>query len=64
MIVRVLVFTPMAPDGILPFCLSQLYDIAPSASQVSDKLRLLVDNLIRRLDGCVVKEGKEQLQPL
>ena len=42
MIVRVLVFTPMAPDGILSLCLSQLYDVAPSALQVSDRLWLLV----------------------
>jgi len=44
MIVRVLVFTPMAPDGILPLCLSQLYDVAPSASQNNVKFLKLCFN--------------------
>ena len=54
---RVVVFTPVAPDGILPLCLSQLYDVTPSASQVSEKLKLLVSNEKASPIGCSVING-------
>ena len=53
----VLVFTPVAPDGILPLCLVQLYDVTPSASQLSEKLKLLVSSEIVSPTGCCVING-------
>jgi len=37
----------MAPDGILPLCLSQLYDVAPSASHVKE---LSINPFVKGID--------------
>ena len=50
-------FLPIALDGILPSCLSQQYDVAPFASQVSDKHSLPLVITTVSLFGCVVIVG-------
>ena len=50
-------FFPIALDGILPSCLSQQYDDAPFASQVSGKHSLSLVITTVSLFGCVVIVG-------
>ena len=54
---RVVVFTPVESDGITSFCLSHLYDDAPSASQVSDTLVVSFTRSIVMSIGCSVITG-------